>query len=663
MDDLLSTSKERRIENRRNRIRKKLNKQAEPPNESEQATTSKNQEGENTNDKLSNTGEAKSAYKFEYKNEECNVNYDNLKQEIVKNLEEKKKDFLGEVSTRVNQKEQPFLEQIKKYVVELNENSFAISSNAKEEKLTEEIEDIYQSEFQKNIADVKALALKEKESYKKKIEKYFSLLKYKDEKIKKVCEINSKNVLSFIELMRDQMEGYKTYLEGKHVILELEASQFISLGTMSNILTKTRDELNSKRKSLLNNNKEILEDFIRMRDLNSTTFLDELESHKKLNHKIKESHEQNHLNLKGKNELLEGNLDTNMEHIQDINRIIMEREKKLYDNKLLQQKNNHNLKMINFYKLEINKLREALLSVKTYYYNYKIKSKKNVSELINQYERIKFQFIQLQKRQKSYEQNFQKKYAKAWDLQKSEANKHIAKLINANQIIHEQIFMKEFCKTNYKHLVEENYNIGSASLKEDSKPNDAENVKQVTHNQIEQVKKLLLQECNFLVDGDAEDEQEKLKKIFNYIGVHTQDDLELLTQLFYVDDQQENDEGDLTHNSEYTLDIIFKYYQEKEKENVCRIAQNKQKYKNRLNISLKLIIERKKQEKEYWDNLARITPHDTIELWKTFLIFIEKYYHLLKERATIIQNIFSEEKLVKENMSKINRMKEALSKL
>ncbi|VUZ98502.1 conserved Plasmodium protein, unknown function [Plasmodium vivax] len=643
MDDLLSTSKERRIENRRNRIRKKLNKREQTPQQSEQAAASKNKEGENADDEPANAGGAKSAYKFEYKNEECKVNYDNLKREIVNNLEEKKKDFLGEVSSQMNQKEQPFLEQIKKYVVGMNENSFAISSNAKEEKLTEQIEDTYQSEFQKNIADVKALALKEKESYKKKIEKYFSLLKYKDEKIKKVCEINTKNVLSFIELMRDQMEGYKTYLE--------------------DILTKTRDELNSKRKSLLNNNKEILEDFIRMRDLNSTTFLDELESHKKLNHKIKESHEKNHLNLKGKNELLEGNLQTNMEHIQDINRIIMEREKKLYDYKLLQQKNNHNLKMINFYKLEINKLREALLSVKTYYYNYKIKSKKNISELINQYERIKFQFIQLQKRQKSYEQNFQKKYAKAWDLQKSEANRHIEKLISANQIIHEQIFMKEFCKTNYKHLVEENYNIGSVPPKEDSKPNDAENAKQVTHNQIEQVKNLLLQECNFLVDGDAEDEQEKLKKIFNYIGVHTQDDLELLTQLFYMDDQQENDEGDLAHNSEYTLDIIFKYYQEKEKENVCRIAQNKQKYKNRLNISLKLIIERKKQEKEYWDNLARITPHDTIELWKTFLIFIEKYYHLLKERATIIQNIFSEEKLVKENMSKINRMKEALSKL
>ncbi|CAA9990573.1 conserved Plasmodium protein, unknown function [Plasmodium knowlesi strain H] len=643
MDELLSTSKDRRIENRRNRIRKKLNKQGESPHESEQTATSKNQKGENTDEEIPNTWNDKSKYKFEYKNEECNVNYDNLKREIVKNLEEKKKDFLGEVSARVNQKEQPFLEEIKKYVVGLNQNTFAIGSNAKEEKLTEQIEDTYQSEFQKNIADVKALALKEKESYKKKIEKYFSLLKYKDEKIKKVCEINSKNVLSFIELMRDQMEGYKTYLE--------------------DILTKTRDELNSKRKSLLNNNKEILEDFMRMRDLNSTTFLDVLESHKKLNHKIKESHEQNHLNLKGKNELLEENLDTNMEHIQDINRIIMEREKKLYDNKLLQQKNNHNLKMINFYKLEINKLREALLSIKTYYYNYKIKSKKNISELINQYERIKFQFIQLQKRQKSYEQNFQKKYAKTWDLQKSEANRHIAKLISANQIIHEQIFMKEFCKRNYKHLLEENYNIGSCTLKDDSESIDAENVKQVTHNQIEQVKKLLLQECNFLVDGDAEDEQEKLKKIFNYIGVHTQDDLELLTQLFYVDDQQENDDGDLAQTSEYTLDIIFKYYQEKEKENVCRIAKNKQKYKNRLNISLKLIMERKKQEKEYWDNLACITPHDTIELWKTFLIFIEKYYHLLKERATIIQNIFSEEKLVKENMNKINRMKEALSKL
>lgn len=43
-----------------------------------------------------------------------------------------------------------------------------------------------------------------------------------------------------------------------------------------------------------------------------------------------------------------------------------------------------------------------------------------VNELINQYERIKFQFIELQKRQKGYEKNFQKKYATAWSLQKNE---------------------------------------------------------------------------------------------------------------------------------------------------------------------------------------------------------------------------------------------------
>lgn len=48
-----------------------------------------------------------------------------------------------------------------------------------------EHEEIYKSKFQNNFADVKNLALKEKETYEKKIEKYFSLLKYKDEKIKK----------------------------------------------------------------------------------------------------------------------------------------------------------------------------------------------------------------------------------------------------------------------------------------------------------------------------------------------------------------------------------------------------------------------------------------------------------------------------------------------
>ncbi|EWC86130.1 hypothetical protein PFNF54_04861 [Plasmodium falciparum NF54] len=168
-----------------------------------------------------------------------------------------------------------------------------------------------------------------------------------------------------------------------------------------------------------------------------------------------------------------------------------------------------------------------------------------------------------------------------------------------------------------------------------------------------------------------EDEEEKIRKILNYIGVHTKEDLELLTELFYIDADEENylinkfnkneDENNIPYNSEYTLDIILKYYQEKEKENTCRISKDKQKYKNRLNISLKIILDRKKQEKEYWYNLSNLTPDHMITLWKTFSIYVEKYYHILKERASIIQNIFDEEKLMKQNINKINRMKKELS--
>ncbi|ETW34297.1 hypothetical protein PFTANZ_04977 [Plasmodium falciparum Tanzania (2000708)] len=198
------------------------------------------------------------------------------------------------------------------------------------------------------------------------------------------------------------------------------------------------------------------------------------------------------------------------------------------------------------------------------------------------------------------------------------------------------------------------------------------NIKKVTPEQIEKVKKLLLQECLFLIDEtNIKNEEEKIRKILNYIGVHTKEDLELLTELFYIDADEENylinkfnkneDENNIPYNSEYTLDIILKYYQEKEKENTCRISKDKQKYKNRLNISLKIILDRKKQEKEYWYNLSNLTPDHMITLWKTFSIYVEKYYHILKERASIIQNIFDEEKLMKQNINKINRMKKELS--
>ncbi|EUR64817.1 hypothetical protein PFBG_05055 [Plasmodium falciparum 7G8] len=606
MDILLCTSKEGRIEKRRNKI---LNKIKEDNNGTEKKLSEiKNNFEEN--DKENEDNQYSLVYNFEYTNNEHTENYANIKNDIISRLSEKKNDYLHELSNKRNNEEKHFLQNIKKYSTDTLTKNNALNFDQYIDYKNDFPEHTYVSSFQYNMMDVTNLALKEKETYKKKVDKYFSLLKYKDEQIKKVCEINSKNVTTFISFVRNQMEGYKIYLE-------------------------------------------------------------DLESEKILNEKIKKEYETKHLDLKLKNELLENNLNNNIRHLENINHILMDKEKKLYSRKLLEQKNSYNLKLINFYKLEINKLRESLLSVKTYYYNYKIKSKKNINELINQYERIKYQFIELQKRQKSYEKNFQKKYAKAWDLQRKEAMIYIEKLISANKIIHEQIFLKDFQETNYKYLIQENIHLVT-SHKDDENTVIEMNIKKVTPEQIEKVKKLLLQECLFLIDEtNIKDEEEKIRKILNYIGVHTKEDLELLTELFYIDADEENylinkfnkneDENNIPYNSEYTLDIILKYYQEKEKENTCRISKDKQKYKNRLNISLKIILDRKKQEKEYWYNLSNLTPDHMITLWKTFSIYVEKYYHILKERASIIQNIFDEEKLMKQNINKINRMKKELS--
>ncbi|SPJ12431.1 conserved Plasmodium protein, unknown function [Plasmodium sp. DRC-Itaito] len=647
MDILLCTSKEGRIEKRRNKI---LNKIKEDYNGTEKKLIEIKKNNEKK-DKEKEDNQYSLVYNFEYTNNEHTENYANIKNDIISRLSERKKDYLQELYSKRNNEEKHFLQNIKKYSNDtLNKNN-VLSFDQYIDHKNDFPQDTYISSFQHNMMDVTNLALKEKETYKKKVDKYFSLLKYKDEQIKKVCEINAKNVTTFISFMRNQMEGYKIYLE--------------------DILNKTRDDLNQKRKILLNYNKEILDDFLRMRNLNSNTFVEELESEKILNDKIKKEYETKQLDLKLKNELLENNLNNNITHLENINHIFMDKEKKLYNRKLLQQKNSYNLKLINFYKLEINKLRESLLAVKAYYYNYKIKSKKNINELINQYERIKYQFIELQKRQKSYEKNFQKKYAKAWDLQRKEAMTYIEKLISANKIIHEQIFLRDFQETNYKYLIQENIHLVT-SHKDDENTAIEINIEKVTPEQKENVKKLLLQECSFLIDEvNIKDQEEQIRKILNYIGVHTNEDLELLTQLFYIDADQENytinkfnkteDDNNIPYNSEYTLDIILKYYQEKEKENTCRISKDKQKYKNRLNISLKIIMDRKKQEKEYWSNLSNVTPDDMITLWKTFSIYVEKYYHILKERASIIQNIFDEEKFMKQHINKIDRMKKELS--
>ncbi|ETB59377.1 hypothetical protein, variant 2 [Plasmodium yoelii 17X] len=512
MDTLINISKETRIEIRRNRIQKKSHVSEKTSKETTYPEAYQYQLDTQNNEKNENNFEKNFKQIFEYKQNESNINDDNNHINIINNANEEKDILLQNVITEVNNEKKSFIDNIQKYVIDVKDNNDILFQKYNNEMLLEH-EEIYKSKFQNNFADVKNLALKEKETYEKKIEKYFSLLKYKDENIKKVCKNNSQNILSLISVIQNQRDGYKMYLE--------------------NLLNKTRDELNYKRKNMLKENKQILDDFIRIQSMNSTIFIDELNDVKSFNQKIKDIHEENNLKLKTKIQL-EENLNMDMQSILDINNIIMDKEKKIYNIKVLQQKNSHNLKKINFYKLEINKLRESLISIKTHYYNYKIKSKKMVNELINQYERIKFQFIELQKRQKSYEKFFQKKYATAWNLQKNEASTYIEKLIDANKIIYEQIFFKEFYHINYKHFLEETSIFPSATTKvNDGNEQTSITMQSVTTEQIENVKRLILDECGFLVDENLE-YQDKLNKLLNYIGVHTEEDIELLTKLFYT---------------------------------------------------------------------------------------------------------------------------------
>ncbi|EAA17273.1 hypothetical protein, partial [Plasmodium yoelii yoelii] len=106
-----------------------------------------------------------------------------------------------------------FIDNIQKYVIDVKDNNDILFQKYNNEMLLEH-EEIYKSKFQNNFADVKNLALKEKETYEKKIEKYFSLLKYKDENIKKVCKNNSQNILSLISnstIFIDELNDVKSF--------------------------------------------------------------------------------------------------------------------------------------------------------------------------------------------------------------------------------------------------------------------------------------------------------------------------------------------------------------------------------------------------------------------------------------------------------------------
>merc|ERR1711959_235031 len=140
-------------------------------------------------------------------------------------------------------------------------------------------------------------------------------------------------------------------------------------------------------------------------------------------------------------------------------------------------------------------------------------------------------------------------------------------------------------------------------------------------SKVKKVLDLIKEETTFLLDMKIREQMAELPPeqrdimqidaVLRYIGVDSQDDVDLLVGLFYTG--QDDDDEVLYVDADEVLNLLKKY--QEEKENLAaqvNVAPDKKKKKNQKAMGSESEAERKarrrKEERKFWERMAHVIP-------------------------------------------------------
>merc|ERR1712216_1006206 len=192
-----------------------------------------------------------------------------------------------------------------------------------------------------------------------------------------------------------------------------------------------------------------------------------------------------------------------------------------------------------------------------------------------------------------------------------------------DRIIHEQQLGLEWTPPREDLLMQEletfseaGTTTGKSTAKESEDQGPASSGK-FSIGKVKKVLDLIKEETGFLLDmkireqmADLPPEQRDVMQIdavLRYIGVESQEDVDLLVQQFYQG--QDEDDETLMVDADEVLNLLKKY-----------------------------------QEKEFWEKMGHVIPEMNSHVWRALDKFLQKYYDLLQRRSSAIDNAVSLQK-------------------
>merc|ERR1712185_406755 len=167
-------------------------------------------------------------------------------------------------------------------------------------------------------------------------------------------------------------------------------------------------------------------------------------------------------------------------------------------------------------------------------------------------------------------------------------------------------------------------------------------------SKVKKVLDLVKEETHFLLDmkvreqmADLSAEQKdvlQIDAILRYIGVESQEDVDLLVNLFFQG--QDDDEEILYVDADDVLKLLKDFIVEKENLRIADVAPDKKKKNRTQQVGSESEADRKarrrREERKFWERMGHVVPDMNFRVWKALDLFLQKYYGSLDARAKSI---------------------------
>lgn len=484
------------------------------------------------------------------------------------------------------------------------------------------------------------------ESKDRRIRDFQNELKNKDEEYIKVLKQQSADITNLIAKMREQYHTLRRHYEEQ--------------------LEKIETAFEQERTELLQKNKAEIEHlFEKRRQMEETEFMERRqEREKEFQQQIDTLRTDNADDYNKCKIALEKGIQELEQHFEKmVSTYLLNKEKLDYNLQVLRERNNEHSSIQSLYKNRLNRLRETLNNLMSRYNTLDQKYKHTNMELTEEYKRLTRQFKDLQEKFHHFEQADERKFREVWEMNESEVRGLIDKVLEADRLLHEQQLGHEWVPPKEEQLLQEldtfsesgtTTNKSSAIQSEDM----AQSVSgKYSSSKVKKVLDLIKEETQFLLDLKVREQMQNLPAeqkdvlqidaILRYIGVESQEDVDLLVSVFYHG-QDEDDEA-LIVDADDVLQLLKDFIQEKENQNIADVAPDKKKKgARRQQLGSESEADRKarrrREERKFWERMGHVIPDMNFRVWKALDIFLKRYYDLLQRRSKVIDSAVSMQK-------------------